>query len=67
MAELGCFASTPLCVYVREARKEGEEEEEDEEEGEEEEGEEGRRVREGGERSLRLLLWKQVPNIYVVN
>ena len=47
MAELGCFASTPLCVYVREARKEGEEEE-DEEEGEEEEGEEGRRVREGG-------------------
>ena len=39
-----------------------------EEEGEgEEEGEEGRRVRKRGERSLRLLLWKQVPNIYVAN
>ena len=62
MAELGCFASTPLCVYVREARKEGEED--GEEEGE---GEEGRRVRKGGKRSLRLLLWKQVPNIYVAN
>ena len=65
MAELGCFASTPLCVYVREARKE---EEEEGEEGEEE-GEEGRRrrVRKEGERSLRLLLWKQVPNIHVAN
>ena len=48
MAELGCFASTPLCVCVREARKEGEEEGK-EEEGKEEEGEEGRRVRKGGE------------------